>query len=696
MSLVTAIVAFIALLPRHAVDVLQLLMPEGGIGMGPQVNAVEAWVSGPAGRSFGLAAGLILGGLALFLSVRALGPRKHEAVLKQIGPEAGVPLLTDAKTPPDAGTELRAAFTGCGTAFLAVLVFSALSNILMLTGAIYMLEVYDRVLPSRSVPTLMALSILAVMLFAMQGLLDAIRARLMVRFGAVLDASVNSRVLQVILRQPSRAHQQGDGLQPMRDLDAVRSFLGGPGPGALMDMPWLPFYLALIFIFHPVLGIAATAGTILLVGLTIITEFRTRGEVRGATQEGQRRRALAEAGRRNADAVLSMGMAGRLARRYASASEALIERQNRISDISGGIGSIARMLRLLLQSAMLGLGAWLVIRGEVSAGIIIAGSILVGRALAPVDQAIAQWKGFVAAREGWRRLSELLSRIPPEPPRLPLPAPRQQLTLEGVSVAEPGGHRILVRDVNIDVPAGSGLAIIGASGSGKSTLARAMVGAWPAVGGRIRLDGAALDQWPSELAGRHIGFLPQDVELFSGSIAENIARLDPRPEPEAVVAAAMSAGCHDMILNLAGGYQTQIGEGGSVLSAGQRQRVGLARSLYGKPFLVVLDEPNAHLDAEGDRALQSAIDEVRDRGGVAVVISHRPHVLDSVNLVLLMNSGQSVAFGPRDAILAKYFPTLLQQRPAHLSGENRHKKLATGEARGDERETVTSILERKR
>ena len=544
------------------------------------------------------------------------------------------------------------------SAFAGVAMFSALSNVLMLTGALFMLEIYDRVLPSRSTPTLVALAIIAVMLFAAQGTLDVLRSRILVRIGASLDEAVSARVFDVLVRMPPGA-DRGDGLQPMRDLDSVRSFLSGAGPNALLDMPWLPFYITIIFLFHALLGVTAAAGTVILVGLTACTEYLTRGPVKAATIEGGVRAGLAEAGRRNAEVLRAMGMTHRLAERYSAVSNSLVDKQMVTSDVAGGIGSVSKMLRMILQSAMLGLGAWLVIRNEASAGIIIAGSILVGRALAPVDLAIANWKHFVAARQSWGRLSALLAHFPPEKQRLALAAPRESLKVERLTVTEPAGPRIIIRDISFELPSGSGLGIIGPSASGKSTLARAMVGAWRAASGRVRLDGAELDQWPREELGRHIGYLPQDVELFAGTVAENIARLDPSPDAQMVVAAAHMAGIHDMIVNLRDGYQTQIGEGGAVLSAGQRQRIALARALYGEPFLVVLDEPNSNLDADGDRALMRAVHGVRERGGVAVVISHRPSALEALSLVLVMQEGRAAAFGPRDEVMAKLQPQVV-------------------------------------
>lgn len=540
----------------------------------------------------------------------------------------------------------------CRSAFAGVAVFGAISNVLMLTGAVFMLEIYDRVLPSRSAPTLVALAVLAFVLFAAQGVLDFLRSRILVRIGASLDEAMNARLFDAVVRLPPVA-VKGDGLQPIRDLDAIRQFLSGTGPSALMDMPWLPFYLVIIYLFHPVLGYTAAAGMLVLTCLTALTEYLTREPVKSATADGAIRTGLAETARRNSEVLRAMGMTPRLTARYTAVSNRLVARQMTVSDVAGGIGSVSKILRMMLQAAMLGVGAWLVIQEQASAGIIIAGSILVGRALAPVDLAIANWKGFVNARQSWGRLSALLAHVPPVLGRMALPAPHETLTVERLAVADPSGQRIIIRDIAFELRAGGGLGIIGPSASGKSTLARALVGTWRAANGRVQLDGAELDQWPPDDLGRHIGYLPQDVELLSGTVAENIARLDPTPDAEAVIAAARAAGVHDMIVDLRDGYQTQVGEGGAVLSAGQRQRIALARALYGDPFLVVLDEPNSNLDTEGDRALMNAVRGVRERGGIAVVISHRPSALEALPYVLVMHEGRIAAFGPRDEILAK-------------------------------------------
>ncbi|PBC02924.1 type I secretion system permease/ATPase [Mesorhizobium sp. WSM3860] len=557
---------------------------------------------------------------------------------------------------PAPGSELASALRSCKAAFAGVAVFSGVSNVLMLTGAMFMLQVYDRVLPSRSVPTLVAMAILAGVLFAGQAVIDLVRGRIMTRIGAELDEAVGGRVFTAVSRLPLYIGQQGDGLQPQRDLDNIRTFLSSAGPGTLFDLPWLPFYLAIIWSLHPTLGTAAACGALVLVTLTVATEILTRRPMGAAVLSGARRNGLAEASRRNAEVLQAMGMGRRLHDHWREASREHLAQQQRVSDIVGGFGSFARALRLMLQSAMLGVGAWLVIQGEATSGIIIAGSILVGRALAPVDLAIAHWRNFVGARQSWSRLSKLLARLPQDAQPMALPVPGSKLTVERVAIGAPGAQRIIVQGVEFSLDAGSVLAIIGPSGSGKSSLVRGLVGAWRPLAGRIKLDGAALDQWSSERLGRYIGYLPQDVELFAGTVADNIARFDPGPDPQAIVAAARAAGVHELIIGLPNGYETQIGEGGTALSAGQRQRIALARALYGDPFLVVLDEPNSNLDTAGEMALAGAILATKARGGIVVIVAHRPNILSTVDFLLVMKEGQMQMFGARESVLSTLLP----------------------------------------
>ena len=550
-----------------------------------------------------------------------------------------------------ASSELAVALRACRQAFIAIALFSGMSNILMLTGSLFMLEVYDRVLPSRSVPTLVALLILTAGLYAAQGFIEAIRSRILVRIGDSLDEAMNMRVYDAIVRLPLKIGARGDGSQPIRDLDAVRGFLSGAGPSAFFDLPWLPVYLGICFLFHTYIGLTALAGAFILVLLTVVTELRTRSPTRSATQFAVARNALLEASRRNAEAITAMGMVGRIARRWGDLNRSYVAATGEASDVVGGLGATSKVLRLLLQSSILAVGAWLVIHQESTPGIIIAGSILGARALAPVDLAIANWRGFIGARQSWHRLSRLLGHLPPRVEPMPLQPPTKTIVVQNAAVCPPGEQKIVCQDVNFTLASGKALGVIGPTASGKSSLARMLVGVWSPLRGTVRLDGAALDQWSPEALGRHVGYLPQDVELFPGNVAQNIARFEDPPHPEAVLAAAQAAGVHDLIVNLPDGYETKVGDHGSALSAGQAQRIALARALYRDPFLVVLDEPNSNLDAEGDEALTRAILSLRARGAVVVVVAHRPSAIAGVDYILVMAKGRQQQFGPKEEIL---------------------------------------------
>jgi ATP-binding cassette, subfamily C, bacterial PrsD len=549
--------------------------------------------------------------------------------------------------------ELAASLAACRHALIALGIASAIINILYLTGSLYMLEIYDRVLPSRSVPTLIGLSILALGLYGFQAFLDLLRGRVLVRIGRSLGQNLSGRVYQAITQLTLRARTQSDGLQPLRDLDQIRNYLSSPGPLAFLDLPWMPFYIGICFIFHFWLGVAALTGAIILIIFTIFTEIFTRAPTKAATEYAAKRNGLAEASRRNAEVLKAMGMTPPVGAKWNELNVKFLEAQQRASDVGGGFGAVSRVMRMALQSAMLGIGAYLVIHQEATAGIIIAGSILSARALAPVDLAIAHWRSFVGARQSWRRLKDLLAAFPPENEQLALHRPVSSFAVEAVSIVPPGDRKVVVQDMVFRLEKGNALGIIGPNASGKSCLARALVGVWQPARGTIRLDDAALDQWPTELLGRHVGYLPQDVELFSGTVAQNIARFQAEPKADDVLAAAQAAGVHELILRLPEGYATEIGEGGAALSAGQRQRIALARALYGNPFLVVLDEPNSNLDAEGDEALTKAILSIRARGGIAIVIAHRPSTLAGVDLVLVMAQGKAQLFGPKEEVLAK-------------------------------------------
>ncbi len=538
-------------------------------------------------------------------------------------------------------------------AFIGIGIFSGIINVLALTGSLYMLQVYDRVLPSRSVPTLIGLTVLMVLLFAAYGVLDYARTRVLSRVGLGVDRDLRERVFGTVLLMPLRARATGDGLQPVRDLDQVRAFLSGLGPTALFDMPWMPVYLALVFVLHPVLGLFATASALLLIALTMLTEKRTGPPSKAAAQSGALRSAYGEAARRNAEVIRALGLDRRISARWSELSQSHINDQIALSDAATGIGSVSKVLRMLLQSGMLGLGAYYAVKGELSSGAIIATTITMSRALAPIEIAIANWKGFVAARQASRRLNALFEKVPDKVEVIGLPRPKKSLAVQNLTVAPPGLATPTLLNVTFALQAGDGLAVIGPSASGKSTLVRALVGAWLPMprGGSVRLDGATLDQWSPEELGRDIGYLPQDIELFDGTVAENISRFDPDATSEKVIAAARLAGIHEMILQIPEGYTARIGEAGLRLSAGQRQRVGLARALYGDPFLVVLDEPNSNLDAMGDVALTEAIKTARQRGAIVIVVAHRPSAIVGLDKVLALAHGQVQAFGPKDEVL---------------------------------------------
>jgi PrtD family type I secretion system ABC transporter len=571
-------------------------------------------------------------------------------------------------------SELGEALRTCRNAFIGVGVMSCAINVLYLTGSIFMLEVYDRVLPSRSVPTLIGLAILAGGMYLTQGILDLIRVRILGRVGTALDELLNRRVFDTMVRLPLVMGARNEGLQPLRDLDAVRSFLSGMGPGAFFDLPWLPFYLAICFAFHFMIGITALVGAIILVGLTLATEYLSREPAQQATGLAARRNDLAASSRRNAEVVVAMGMTSRLTERWSAANEKYLAGNQRAADVAGGLGAISKVLRMTLQSAVLGVGAYLVIHQEATAGVIIAGSILSARALAPVDLAIAHWRSFMGARQSWDRLNKLLEQLPARSAQTMLQDPSSRLSVETISIVPPGDQKIIVQEVTFALEAGQGLGIIGPSGSGKSSLVRTLVGVWQPFRGKVRLDGAALDQWSPDVLGRHIGYLPQDVELFAGTVAQNISRFDPEATSDAIIHAAKEAGVHQLIIKMRDGYDTQIGEQGTNLSAGQAQRVALARALYRDPFVIVLDEPNSNLDTEGDEALTRAIRGARERGAIVIVVAHRPVGIEGVDQLLVLKDGRMQAFGPKETVLGQVIQRVAPPTPIKIVSDGGIKK----------------------
>jgi ATP-binding cassette, subfamily C, type I secretion system permease/ATPase len=541
-------------------------------------------------------------------------------------------------------------------------VISGTVNLLALTGAFYMLQVYDRVLLSKSIPTLVALSILALGLYVFQGALEIARSQLLVRIGSRVDRRLMKGAHAAAMRLALRGRRSTEAHQPVRDVDTIRGFLGGQGPVAILDLPWMPLYVAFVFLLHPLLGIITFAGAIVLMGITAWTERLAREPTRVLVDAASQRISLVESATRNAEVLRAMGFGHRAMDRFASSSDQHLAAQERLSDLTGGFAAVSRVIRLMLQSALLGFGAYLVILGEMSAGAIIACSIAASRAYAPIEIAIVNWKGFVAARQSAERLAGVLDGTDSPQAPMELPGPVESLKVERIGVAIPGTNTQVVKQTSFELKGGQALALIGQSAAGKSSLARAIVGVWDVARGSVRLDGATLDRWSEEQLGRYIGYLPQDVELLDGSIKDNICRFDGTASSKSVIAAARAAGVHEMILRLPDGYETKVGDRGMGLSAGQRQRVALARALYGDPFLVVLDEPNSNLDAEGEAALTKAIKGVCTRGGIVVVIAHRPGVLAAVDLVGVMDRGQLKAFGPRDEVLRR--ATQPNQAPA--------------------------------
>ncbi|KPN90657.1 type I secretion system permease/ATPase [Pseudomonas nunensis] len=527
--------------------------------------------------------------------------------------------------------------------------FTALINVLMLVPSIYMLQVYDRVLSSQNETTLAMLSLMVVGFFVFIGMLEVVRSFIVIRIGSQLERRFNLRVYQAAFER-NLFKGEGNAGQSLGDLTHIRQFVTGPALFAFFDAPWFPVYLFVIFLFNVWLGVLATAGAVLLIGLACLNEAMTKkplGEAAGFSQKSSQ---LATSHLHNAETIQAMGMLGVLRKRWFQVHSRFLGLQNQASDTGAVISSLSKTLRLCLQSLVLGLGALLVIKGDMTAGMMIAGSILMGRVLSPIDQLIAVWKQWSGAKLAYRRLDALLQAYPPSDDAMALPAPKGQITFEQVSAGPPGQRAATLHMVNFSLGAGEVLGVLGASGSGKSTLARVLVGVWPTLGGTVRLDGADIHRWNRDDLGPYIGYLPQDIELFSGSIAENIARFRDA-DPQKVVEAAQHAGVHELILRMPQGYDTVLGEDGSGLSGGQKQRVALARALYGNPSLVVLDEPNSNLDTVGEAALAGAIAHMKARGTSVILVTHRSSALAQADKLLVLNDGRLQAYGPSQDVL---------------------------------------------
>lgn len=528
---------------------------------------------------------------------------------------------------------------------------SGLISVLALTGAFYMLQIYDRALTSGSVPTLVAISVLAIGLYLFQGMFDMLRSQILIRVGARLDKQIAPLAHEVALDMPRFGFSSAEALERGRDVDTVRGFLGSQGPIALFDLPWMPLFLLFVYLLHPWLGTLTLGGAGVLALLTILSEVLTR-RLQGATQQAIiERNAIADSNARNAEVLRAMGFSGRAVQRFVAANNQHLDLQTQTTDITGTLSSISRVLRMILQSAVLGLGAYLTIGGELSAGAIIAASVASARALAPIDLAIGNWKGVVSARAAYNRLKETVVALSLAEAPLELPNPTQSLKIENITVAAPGSGRVLLSDVSFELRAGDALGIIGPSGGGKTTLVKAITGIWPVLRGAVRLDDAELSQWSLDALGEHIGYLPQEVSLLDTTISANISRLAVQADARPIVKAAGTAGIHEMIVRMSEGYKTPLGPFGVALSGGQRQLIGLARAVYGEPFLVVLDEPNSNLDGEGENALTGTIRQIRERGGIIIVIAHRPSALAAVDLVAVIQNGRMTAFGPKEEII---------------------------------------------
>lgn len=528
---------------------------------------------------------------------------------------------------------------------------SGLISVLALTGSFYMLQVYDRALASGSVQTLVFLSVLALSLYLVQGGFDAIRAQVLVRIGARLDERLAPLSHKVAIDMPRYGFSTTEAMERARTVDTMRNFLGSSAPAAIFDVPFVPIFLVFVYFLHPLLGAVTLGGAVVLALLTVLAELKSRDLAKSAQKALVLRNTIAESNTRNSESLIAMGATGRAVERFAQANRQHLDLQTHASDITGTMASISRVLRMLLQSGLLGLGAFLTIKGELSAGAIIAVSVASGRALAPIDQIIANWKGIVGARHAWTQLRDTLVALSAEKTPVMLPTPKQSLRVENLTVASPANGRVLLSDVSFELRAGQALAIVGPSGGGKSTLMRALAGVWPVLRGSIRYDETDIGQWDPTRMGEIIGFLPQEVGLFNGTVRDNISRFDATHNGDAIYRAAVAANVHKMIAQLPDGYDTQVGALGTALSAGQRQRIGLARALYQDPFVVLMDEPNASLDAVGERALNDTIKAIRARGGIAVVVAHRPSVLAAVDMVAAIHAGRLAAFGTKEEVL---------------------------------------------
>lgn len=547
---------------------------------------------------------------------------------------------------------LQAALKACKSSFISVGVFSFFVNALMLVPTFYMIQISGRVVPSSSSSTLIMLTLILTVLMITLGALEWVRSRMMVRISNRLDVLLSRDVYRASFKRALTSGGMDATAQSLNDLTALRQFMTGPGLFAFFDAPWFPIYTAVMFLFHPWFGWMTVGCGVVLVVLAFLNHRFTTQALADANQQSVKSNVATTKNLRNAEVIESMGMLETLMNRWAVRQRRILLLQSNASDKGGAVTSISKTFRMWSQSIMLALGAYLVIIHEINPGLLMAGSILLGRALAPIDQMIGSWKGFVAAKVQYARLNEVLDKLNAEPERMALPAPQGHIQVENLVVAPPGAKAPVIRNISFVAPAGSIVGIVGPSAAGKSTLVRALMGIWPPQHGVVRLDGADISTWDKHELGPYVGYLPQDIELFEGTISDNIARFE-KVDAEKVVLAAQIAGVHEMILMLPDGYDTIIGSDGVNLSGGQRQRVGLARALYGSPKLIVLDEPNSNLDEVGERALGVALQKVKETGATVFIVSHRPNILSRLDHILVMSAGTISMYGPRDKVIAE-------------------------------------------
>ena len=546
-------------------------------------------------------------------------------------------------------SELKKSLLSAKKSFIMVGLFSMFINILMLVPPLYMLQLYDRVLGSRSQDTLIMLTLIVVVLFITMGLLEVVRSRVLVRVGNKLDSMLSQRIFDSLFELERKAPGRSSSM-PLNDLTQVRQFMTGNGLFAFFDAPWMPIYIIVLFIFHPAFGFFAIFAAIVLVGITIANEYSTKDKLAEANNLSRASTIYVDSNIRNAEVVNAMGMRNNISKIWADKYYGFLNAQNIASDSAGVWSNLSKSLRVMFQSLILGLGAYLAINMEVTPGMMIAASIIMGRALAPLDLIIGSWKGFSSARSSYARIEGLLNDFPKDKEYMQLPAPKGEITLENVVVIPPSGTVPSLKGISMKIEKGDVVGIIGPSAAGKSSLARVMLGLWPLTNGVARIDKADISQWDREDLGKYVGYLPQDIELFEGTVSQNIARFG-EVEPEKVVEAATKAGVHEMILKLNEGYDTKIGPGGASLSGGQRQRIGLARALYNNPVFVVLDEPNSNLDDVGEAALVEAIKTLRAGGTTVVIITHRTNVLQATNKLALINNGVLELYGNTNDVL---------------------------------------------